>query len=114
MFDLTNSQIEKLTANGAHTIKTGKGNHVPVVKLFDPCSGATWLLTDIDPENPDYAFGLCDLGHGSPELGTVYLPELHAHKGALGIGIERDKHWKASKHIEEYAAEARAKGRIAA
>jgi hypothetical protein len=35
---------------------------VPLVKLFTPDAGCTWLLTEIDPENPDIAFGLCDLG----------------------------------------------------
>lgn len=38
----------------------------PVVKLFCPWSGATWLLTELDPDDPDIAFGLCDLGMGSP------------------------------------------------
>jgi hypothetical protein len=34
----------------------------PVVKLFAPWCGATWLLTELDPGDPDIAFGLCDLG----------------------------------------------------
>jgi Protein of unknown function (DUF2958) len=33
----------------------------PVVKLFTPDANCTWLLSEIDPENPDIAFGLCDL-----------------------------------------------------
>ena len=40
----------------------------PAVKLFTPDAGCTWLLTEIDPEDPDIAFGLCDLGMGFPEL----------------------------------------------
>jgi hypothetical protein len=39
----------------------------PVVKLFTPDANCTWLLSEIDPEEPDIAFGLCDLGMGSPE-----------------------------------------------
>ncbi|WP_432431077.1 DUF2958 domain-containing protein [Mesorhizobium loti] len=31
---------------------------VPVLKLFTPDAGATWLLTEIYPEHPDLAFGL--------------------------------------------------------
>ena len=27
----------------------------PVVKLFDPCGAGTWLLTEIEPEDPDIA-----------------------------------------------------------
>src|SRR5262249_49591414 len=48
----------------------------PVVKLFTPDAGATWLLTEIDPADPDIAFGLCDLGVGCPELGAVSLSEI--------------------------------------
>ncbi|WP_439331030.1 DUF2958 domain-containing protein [Mesorhizobium carmichaelinearum] len=33
-----------------------------MVKLFTRDAGATWLLTEIDPDDPDHAFGLCDLG----------------------------------------------------
>ena len=40
----------------------------PVVKLFNPCGAATWLLTEIDPEAPEVAFGLCDLGMVSQRL----------------------------------------------
>src|SRR4029077_20073114 len=44
-----------------------EADFVPVVKLFTPDGGCTWLLTEIDPEDPDIAFGLCDLGLGHPE-----------------------------------------------
>ena len=50
----------------------------PVVKLFTPWGGCTWLLRELDPENPDIAFGLCDLGMGCPELGSVSLAEIEA------------------------------------
>jgi len=56
----------------------------PVVKLFTPDGGCTWLLTEIDPEDPDIAFGLCDLGFGCPELGSVSLSELESVRGQLG------------------------------
>ena len=29
---------------------------VPVVKLFTPDAGCTWLLTEIDPDDPDIAY----------------------------------------------------------
>ena len=47
----------------------------PVVKLFTPNAGATWLQCEIDREGDDRAFGLCDLGQGFPELGYVSLTE---------------------------------------
>ena len=55
----------------------------PVVKLFTPDAGCTWLLTEIDPEDADIAFGLCDLGLGFPELGSVSIAEITALRGRL-------------------------------
>jgi hypothetical protein len=60
----------------------------PVVKLFTPDAGCTWLLTEIDPEDPDIAFGLCDLGVGFPELGSVSLSEIASLRGSLGLPVE--------------------------
>lgn len=50
----------------------------PVVKLFTPDASCTWLLSEIDPDDPDIAFGLCDLGMGYPELGTCAHFGTHA------------------------------------
>jgi hypothetical protein len=86
----------------------------PVVKLFTPDAGCTWLLTEIDPENPDIAFGLCDLGMGFPELGSVSLAEIAALRGGLGLAVERDLTFKPAKKLSEYADEARRLERIKA
>ena len=87
---------------------------MPVVKLFNPCGAATWLLTELDPEDPDIAFGLCDLGLGSPELGSVSLSELESVRGKLGLPVERDLHFIPTKTISAYADEARKHGSIRA
>jgi len=71
----------------------------PVVKLFTPDAGCTWLLTEIDPDDTDIAFGLCDLGLGFPELGSVSLSELTALRGKLGLPVERDLWFKADKPL---------------
>lgn len=85
----------------------------PVVKLFNPIGGATWLITEMDSD--EMMFGLCDLGHGFPELGYVYLPELQNIKLLGGaLGIERDRHFKAKGTIDYYYNEARKEGRIVA
>jgi len=81
----------------------------PVLKLFYPCGAATWLITELDAEDEDKMFGLCDLGFGCPELGYVSLAEIHSVNG-----IERDRHFVPTKTLVEYADEARVKGRIAA
>lgn len=76
---------------------------VPVVKLFTPDAGCTWLLTELDPEEPDIAFGLCDLGMGSPELGSVLISELESVRGRLGLPVERDLHFEPHHTIAVYA-----------
>ena len=67
---LTKDIERKLLKNGEAQKKAealGRSiDFFPVVKLFTPDAGATWLLTEIDPEDPDIAFGLCDLGLGFP------------------------------------------------
>ena len=107
---LTQDLRDKLLANGRQQ-RPLRGTHgeldfMPVVKLFTPDAGATWLLTEIDPDEPDIAFGLCDLGVGSPELGSVSLAELAAPRGRLGLLIERDLGFRADKPLSEYADEA--------
>ncbi|MEQ1716012.1 MAG: DUF2958 domain-containing protein [Hyphomicrobium sp.] len=84
----------------------------PVVKLFTPDAGATWLLTELDPSDPDIAFGLCDLGLGFPELGSVRLSELESVRGQLGLPVERDLYFKADQPLSVYAKDADAIGRI--
>jgi len=104
---LITKEIERqLLANGADR----GADHVPVVKLFTPSAGATWLLTELDPEDPDIAFGLCDLGQGVPELGSVSLSEI----ANSGITVERDLWFTASKTLSEYTNLARAHSYIKA
>lgn len=86
----------------------------PVVKLFMPDAGATWLLTECDPDEPDRLFGLCDLGLGFPELGWASLSEIKEIRGHLGLPVERDASFVASKPLSAYAEKARANGRIVA
>ena len=76
---------------------------IPVVKLFTPDAGCTWLLTELDPEDEDIAFGLCDLGMGCPELGSVRISELESVRGRLSLPVERDLHFKAVRTISVYA-----------
>lgn len=87
---------------------------MPVVKLFTPDAACTWLLTEIDPDDPDIAFGLCDLGMGTPEIGSVSLSELASIRGRLNLPVERDLYFTATKTLSAYADEARAHGAIKA
>jgi hypothetical protein len=84
----------------------------PVVKLFTPDAGATWLVAEADPDEPDRLFGLADLGLGHPELGWFSLAEIKEIRGPLGLPVERDASFVANKRLSAYAEEARANGRI--
>lgn len=89
---ITNEQREAMLANGREYARNPDFCAQPVVKRFDPLGSATWLLTDLDPEDPDIANGLCDLGMGYPELGSVRISELEGIStipGRRGLGIEQ-------------------------
>jgi hypothetical protein len=113
---ITSAQRQQLLANGQATVaamlQEHSIDHMPVVKLFTPVSNATWLLTEIDPDDADHAFGLCDLGLGCPELGYVSLAELASVRGRLGPLVERDRYFEADKPLSAYVAEARTHGGI--
>lgn len=116
---LTQTIREKLLKNGRLQMdRTAHGldplDLVPVVKLFTPDAACTWLLTELDPLEPDIAFGLCDLGLGSPEIGSVSIAEISALRGRLGLPVERDRYFEAEKPISVYAALARDHGYIPA
>ncbi len=109
---LTKAIEQKLIASGLATQKVqgteSEPDHEPVVKFFNPCGSATWLITEIVPDSDgDTLFGLCDLGMGFPELGYVSLTELRNIRLRFGLGIERDTGFRAKKTIGEYASEAR-------
>lgn len=113
---LTPDLRQILTANAAARAEAiGLGAHepdpAPAVKFFNPCGAATWLLTELDSDG-DTLFGLCDLGFGCPELGSVSHAELARVGVALGLGIERDLHFAASHPLSVYAQAARMHGRI--
>jgi hypothetical protein len=108
---LTKAIEAKLRAN-ALLPDEAKADLKPVLKLFNPCGAATWLITELDADG-DTMFGLCDLGFDCAELGNVSLAEIAAVKTRpFGLGIERDRHFKADKTLAEYTKDATAKGRI--
>lgn len=102
---LTPEQRQQLSTNG-HPDNRGK-DHYPVVKLFLPGTNARWLLTELDPDEPDVAFGLCDLGLGFPELGYVLVSELETVSLALGWDVECDSSFESKYPISVYARAAR-------
>jgi hypothetical protein len=113
---LTNALREQLLDNGRRQAAVkGTPDEIdfhPVVRLFNPCGAGTWLLTEIDPDDETVAWGLCDLGMGFPEFGTVSLTELAEYRSRMGLGIERDLYFKPQGPISAYIKAATCAGHI--
>ncbi|WP_248889213.1 DUF2958 domain-containing protein [Bradyrhizobium japonicum] len=112
--------VDQLAANGAATRAEQKAgriepDHVPVIKVFNPYGGATWLLTESDPDEPDRLFGLCDLGMGEPELGYVLrseIEEVRVNIGGHGLPLERDLYYSTTEPLSVHAERAKQARRI--
>ncbi len=107
MILLTPEIRARLLANG----RQPDGDHVPVVKLFNPVGAATWLASELD-EDGDTLFGLADLGFGCPEMGSFSLSEMVSVRLPFGLGIERDILFEGYFPLSVYAEAARLAGGI--
>lgn len=65
------------------------------VKLVTPDAGATWLLSNVDPDDENHPFGLCYLGLAFPELGYVSPAALESARGLSALQVKRDRHFTA-------------------
>ena len=65
-----------------------------------------WLLTELNDDDPDRDFGLCELGMGRPELGHGRLSALAALRDPGNLRVERDRA-RATKSLSAYTVEAR-------
>jgi hypothetical protein len=111
---ITAEQQRKLLDNGARRMANPDVDLHPIVKWFDPYGSATWLITDMDPDDHDRVFGLCDLGLGFPELGWASVREVRSIMAFGAPRFERDMYWTAEHPISVYAQQAREEGRIVA
>lgn len=82
---------------------------MPVVKLLAPGANAMWLLTELDPDDPDLAYGICDLGLSAPKLDYVRLSDLAALPGQ---SIQCDITFVADRPLSAYLRDAQALGSI--
>jgi hypothetical protein len=54
------------------------------------------LLTELDPEDPDLALGLCDLGMGFPEIRRVRLSISTSMRWTVCLSEQRRLHATAN------------------
>ena len=109
---ITDDHRVQLLDNGAAAARGEKRDPLPVVKLFTLDAHATWLLTELDPDDGDTAFGLIDLGMGTPELGHVRLSVLEGIRGPKDLAVARDVHFTPRRRLSEYVRLAQAEGSI--
>jgi hypothetical protein len=110
---LTKPLREELLKNNKRSHVGEKIDPFPVVKLIGG-SACTWLLTELDHRDLDTAYGLCDLGQGTPQLGYVSLKEIASTKFQFGLPAERDRYFHARHPLSKYVELARGAGRISA
>jgi hypothetical protein len=113
---ITEAQTEQLLANGRAAREAARADREidpkPIVKLFTPDAYAAWLLTEIDPIDSDCAYGLCDPGHGRPDIGYVSLRDLEGGHGKLKYRVVSDLNFVADKPLSAYASVAYIRGLI--
>ena len=109
---ITDEERAQLLANGQARATGQTIDPLPVVRLFTPDAHLTWLLTELDPENGDTAYGLIDLGLGMPELGTVRLSDLASIVGPRKQPVMRDRYFQAARPLSEYVRLAQENGSI--
>lgn len=112
---ITTAQMRRLQRQWAereHARRSGRAfDPRPLVKLFTPDAGATWLIAAISPDGRT-AWGVCDLGLGFVEIGELDMAELCAVRGRLGLPVERDRWFAPSTTLEGYRAQGASGGRL--
>ena len=108
---LTDEQRREMLANGVARARGEDIDPYPVLKLYTPDAGASWVLAALDADG-DTAYGLIDVGTGFPELGTVSLSMLAGIKGPKGLPVAVEPQYKARKTLSVYVADAQRDGMV--
>jgi len=91
---LFTKEIEKAFEMQGDTSHMHPNDTKVVCKLFMPDGGGTWWIYDRDRNDPDVLWTFASLGDPDyAELGTVLLSDLEKLRGALGLPVERDRHF---------------------
>lgn len=64
-----------------------------IVKIFNPYGNGTWFIMNSDPNDPDYLWGIVDLGYGA-EVGSISRSDLETYRNRFRLGFERDISFK--------------------
>jgi hypothetical protein len=83
----TKADNAKLFAN--YSKGSNMANQNVVVKIFNPYGNGRWYIMNSDPNDPDYLWGIVDLGYGA-EVGSISRSDLENYRTRMGWGFERD------------------------
>lgn len=76
-------------------------NQDVVVKIFNPYGNGTWFIMNSDPDDPDYLWGIADLGYGA-EIGSISRSDLENYRNRFGLGFEKDTLFRPTNANELY------------
>jgi len=83
----TKADNAKLFAN--YSKGSDMANQNVVVKIFNPYGNGRWYIMNSDPNDPNYLWGIVDLGQGA-EIGSISRSDLENYRNRFGWGFERD------------------------
>jgi len=83
----TKADNAKLFAN--YSKGSDMANQNVVVKIFNPYGNGRWYIMNSDPNDPDYLWGIVDLGQGA-EIGSISRSDLENYRNRFRFGFERD------------------------
>ena len=102
---ITKKQFKVLIEN-AWAVRCGTadgGDLRPVVKLSTEDGMCSWLLTEIDPDDHNMAFGLSDIGLGEPKQEWIWLPQIQNMREKLGQKIISDQDFEPIDTLDYYS-----------
>ena len=104
----SSEQMQRLRENGALWLDRTvyDPQFEPVVKLFTPDAGCTWLVAAVHPTDDDRILALCDVADGDPRIRWTSIRELSEWRGKLGRSVERDDGFVANATLGAYYREA--------
>jgi len=100
---LMTRELERRFAQISH--QDGKGfDALVIVKYFHPASSWNWYATEFDPATRIFFGYVCGF---EDEWGPFSLDELESVRGHLGLGVERDLHFRERPLREALEADGR-------
>lgn len=110
----TKHDLKLLHKNGEASLAR-KGQHMPALKIFNPHGPGLWLISELDPSEPDHLYALFETYNRKPCLGWIsreHLEDCRVQYSNHYVPLQSDRTFEPKATIDIYARAARATGRI--